>query len=76
MNDKKVVIITGAARGIGAACMRVFAKHDFAVVGLDILQEGQTVAEEIQKESGEALFFKCDVSNEQQVAECVNRVGE
>jgi NAD(P)-dependent dehydrogenase (short-subunit alcohol dehydrogenase family) len=75
MIDKKVVIITGAARGIGAACMRIFAKHDYAVIGLDILPEGQAVTEEIQKDSGEALFLKCDVSDEQQVAACVKQVG-
>ena len=40
MDNKKVAIITGAARGIGAACMRIFAKHDYAVIGLDILADG------------------------------------
>ena len=74
--NKKVVIITGSARGIGAATMRVFAKHDYAVIGLDILPEGQGVADEIRKEGGEALFLQCDVSNEQQVAACVAQVGK
>ena len=76
MTDKKVVVITGAARGIGAACMRVFAKHDYSVIGLDILPEGQAIADEIRKEGGEALFLKCDVSDEEQVAACVKQVGE
>jgi NAD(P)-dependent dehydrogenase (short-subunit alcohol dehydrogenase family) len=76
MGDKKVVIITGAARGIGAACMRIFAKHDCTVIGLDILPEGQAVAERIQKEGGEAQFLTCDVADEKQVAECIRQVGE
>jgi len=74
--DNKVVIITGSARGIGAACMRVFASHDYAVIGLDILPEGKAVAEEIQREGGEVLFLKCDVADEKQVAACVKMVGE
>ncbi len=76
MTDKKVVIITGAARGIGAACMRVFAGHGYAAVGLDLLPEGQAVADEITKAGGEALFLKCDVADEEQVAGCVAQVGE
>jgi NAD(P)-dependent dehydrogenase (short-subunit alcohol dehydrogenase family) len=76
MSKKRVVIITGSARGIGAACMRVFAKHDCATIGLDILPEGQVVAENIQKEGGEALFLHCDVADEKQVAECVHQIGE
>jgi len=76
MGAKKVVIITGAARGIGAACMRTFAKHDYCVIGLDILPEGQTVAKEIQQAGGEAVFFQCDVANEKEVADCVKQVGD
>ena len=76
MSDKKVVIITGSARGIGEATMKIFARHGYAAVGLDILAEGQSVAEEIQKEGGEALFLRCDVSNEEQVAGCVRQASE
>jgi NAD(P)-dependent dehydrogenase (short-subunit alcohol dehydrogenase family) len=76
MGDKKVVIITGAARGIGAACMQIFAKHDYAVIGLDILPDGQKVVKEIQKAGGEALFLLCDVADENQVANCVKQVGD
>ncbi len=56
--------------------MRLFASHGFAAVGLDILPEGQKVAEEINQQGGEALFFPCDVANEVQVRECVRQVGE
>ena len=76
MGDKKVVIITGAARGIGAACMRTFANHGFCVIGLDILPEGQVVADEIQKAGGEARFLQCDVADEKQVADCIKQVGD
>jgi cyclopentanol dehydrogenase len=74
--SKTVVIITGSARGIGAAVMKVFAHHGCIAVGLDILPEGVATADEIRKDGGEALFLKCDVADEIQVADCIAQVGE
>jgi NAD(P)-dependent dehydrogenase (short-subunit alcohol dehydrogenase family) len=76
MGTKKVCIVTGSARGIGAACLRVFARHEYAVIGLDILPDGSHVADEINRQGGECLFLTCDVSDERQVANCVEAVGE
>jgi NAD(P)-dependent dehydrogenase (short-subunit alcohol dehydrogenase family) len=76
MADKKVVIITGSARGIGAATMKIFAQHGYIVVGMDILPEGERIVDEIRKEAGEAVFMLCDVADEKQVAACVAHVGE
>ena len=76
MGAKKVCIITGSARGIGAACLRVFAKHEYAVIGLDLLPEGQQLADAINQQGGECLFLACDVSDEQQVAGCLRIVAD
>jgi NAD(P)-dependent dehydrogenase (short-subunit alcohol dehydrogenase family) len=76
MSATKVVIITGCARGIGAATARVFARHGYAVVGLDVLPDGQAVADDIRREGEECLFLICDVSNEAQVASSVESVGQ
>jgi NAD(P)-dependent dehydrogenase (short-subunit alcohol dehydrogenase family) len=76
MDNIKVVIITGAASGIGAACMRVFARNDYIAVGLDILPEGQEIADNIKSNGGKAVFMDCDVANEPQVAASVRRVGD
>lgn len=74
--NKKVVIITGSARGIGAATLREFASQGYAAVGLDVLAEGENVAKEINQNGGECRFMQCDVSDERRVAECIQAVGD
>jgi NAD(P)-dependent dehydrogenase (short-subunit alcohol dehydrogenase family) len=74
--DKKVAIITGSGRGIGAATLKEFAEHGYAVIGLDILIEGDKAAQEINLKGGECTFMQCDVSDELRVAECLRAVGE
>jgi NAD(P)-dependent dehydrogenase (short-subunit alcohol dehydrogenase family) len=72
---KKVAIVTGGARGIGAATVKVFATHGYAVTSLDVIQaEGQQVCAELQLQGYECQFFNCDVSNEAQVKDCVGKV--
>jgi NAD(P)-dependent dehydrogenase (short-subunit alcohol dehydrogenase family) len=76
MNDQKVVVITGSARGIGAATMKVFAAHGYAAVGLDILEdEGLQIAKEVLFLGGKSLFLKCDVASEAEVAASLQEVG-
>jgi NAD(P)-dependent dehydrogenase (short-subunit alcohol dehydrogenase family) len=75
-SDKKVAVITGSARGIGAATLRVFAEHGYAVIGLDVLPVGEKVAQEISQKGGECTFMLCDVSDEARVAECIAAIGE
>jgi len=74
--DKKVVIITGSARGIGAATLREFASHGYAAVGLDLLPDGEKVAEELRQNGAECSFMQCDVSDERRVAECIHTIGD
>lgn len=58
----KVVIVTGGARGMGAATSRLFAKEGAAVVIADVLvEEGEALAQEI---GDQALFVRLDVRNE------------
>jgi cyclopentanol dehydrogenase len=74
---KRVVIITGSARGIGAATVRIFAKHGYAVIGLDVLaEEGQAVADEVNLQGGDCIHMTCDVSSEERVAACIEAVGK
>ena len=69
----KTVIITGGAKGIGAACARIFIEKDARVCILDIDESGRELAGELGKNS---LFIKCDVSVEKEVMKAVARAIE
>lgn len=63
MRDK-VVIITGAASGIGEATALLFGKEGAKVVVSDINKEGgEDVVKRIEKGGGTASFFKTDVAS-------------
>jgi len=76
MDTRKVVIITGAARGIGSACMQVFTDRGYTAVGIDILPEGNAIVKEINNTGGEAIFLKCDVAKEAQVSHSIDVIYE
>jgi len=64
----KVVVITGARRGMGRADALLFAQKGAKVVVSDIFQEDcQVVVDEIKKKGGEAIAIKCDVSKKTEV---------
>jgi NAD(P)-dependent dehydrogenase (short-subunit alcohol dehydrogenase family) len=61
----KVALISGGARGMGAAEARLFAREGARVVLGDILEaEGKRVEAEIAGGGGEALFGRLDVTSE------------
>lgn len=70
----KVVLITGARRGMGKADALLMAEAGAKVVLADISQEEcQQVADEIKKAGGQALALKCDVSKQKEVEEMVKK---
>lgn len=70
----KVVIVTGAAVGIGQATALAFAREGASVVVADILEaEGIATTREIEKLGARALFVKCDVSVESDVRGLMER---
>ena len=62
----KVAVITGAARGQGAAEARLFAAEGAAVVLTDVqVEDGRRVEAEVAESGGDALFIELDVTSEE-----------
>ncbi|SOC50346.1 3-oxoacyl-[acyl-carrier protein] reductase [Blastococcus aggregatus] len=72
----KVAIVTGAARGIGAATAQRLAQDGFAVAVLDLKAEdcADTVAA-IESAGGRAMAVGADVSDAEQVQAAVDRIA-
>jgi 3-oxoacyl-[acyl-carrier protein] reductase len=75
--QSRVAIVTGAARGIGAAVAKRLAQDGFAVGVVDLTEDNckDTVAA-IQEAGGTALAVGADVSDAEQVAAAVNTVAD
>lgn len=74
--SKKILLVTGASRGIGAATATLAARQGYAVC-VNYLHN-QTAAEKvvdaIVKQGGEAIAIAADVGNEQEVIELFQKI--
>jgi len=78
--ENKVALITGGSSGIGKETCLLFAKEGAKVIVVDInVKEGKKTVKEITEAKGEALFYKADVSNQddcrKMVAYAVKKYG-
>jgi NAD(P)-dependent dehydrogenase (short-subunit alcohol dehydrogenase family) len=69
----KVVAITGASRGIGAAAARVFAEAGARVVLL--ARSGREIAEVAEEIGGDALAIPCDIGDAGAVETAMQKIG-
>ena len=76
--NERVVLVTGASRGIGAATAKLLAAHG-AAVAVNYLQNekaAKAVVDAITNEGGRALAVQADVREQSQVEAMVARVSE
>jgi NAD(P)-dependent dehydrogenase (short-subunit alcohol dehydrogenase family) len=73
--DQRVVVVTGAASGIGKATAQTFAADGAIVACLDLNTIGaEATARLIHLERGHARPYRCDVSDPGDVDKVVNRI--
>lgn len=61
---QKWAVVTGGARGIGAATVRQFAAQGFAVAALDVnVERGEALAAELRGQGAHVQFHACDVAD-------------
>ena len=71
--EGKVAFISGGARGMGAAEVRLFAAEGASVAFGDVLEaEGQALAGEIHDSGGQALFVTLDVTSAAQWQQAID----
>lgn len=67
--EGKVIVITGAAKGIGRGCAEMVAREGGRVVVADVLEEaGKATVDVIRTSGGEAAFVRTDVLDEESCA--------
>src|SRR2546430_15689084 len=77
MNEKRVALVTGGSRGIGAAIVRRLAKDGFHVVAVARNAEKlNQLCQAIAGEGGSAEAVVCDIADSKGLAEAIEKTAE
>ena len=73
---RKIALITGGSRGIGAACVRLFARSGWSVVFIAnrSADKAQTLTDELRADGCDVAFRLCDLSDGAQAASVVAEI--
>ena len=75
--EGKVALITGGARGMGAAEAKLFSREGAKVVIADVLEEeGRQTEAEINETGGDAIFVRLDVTQQSEWDAAISRTVE
>ncbi|UTC24215.1 SDR family oxidoreductase [Candidatus Comchoanobacter bicostacola] len=75
--SQPVVLMTGATRGVGLAIAAKFAQEGAALVMLvkdHASEESKKVCEELGTLGGSAVMFQCDIRNDSEIIESIDKV--
>ncbi|GAA0472065.1 SDR family NAD(P)-dependent oxidoreductase [Alkalibacillus silvisoli] len=76
--EGKKIVVTGGARGMGAATVRSYVKEGAIVASLDVLDDlGEEVVNEVnQAGPGKAIYYHCDLQNRSEIESVFKQVSE
>src|SRR5215203_4294025 len=73
----KVAVVTGSSSGIGEATVRALVAEGAAVVaGARRMERLEALVESVSHDGGKAIAVECDVTDEQQAHDLVDRAVE
>lgn len=77
MSDKRLAVVTGAARGIGRAIVLALLKQGRTVAGLDLNAEQLRQLETVAKEAGFSVITRCvDITNDAKLTETLDNLSD
>ncbi len=73
--ENKIAVVTGGARGIGQAVSELFAQEGATVIIMDLLPQGQAVADGIKASGGKAEYHSISVTDKAAVENLFNHIN-
>lgn len=77
MSEKKLAVVTGAARGIGRAIVLELARQGRIVAGLDVNAEQLKELEKVVSDAGYSVITKCiDITKTELLTDCLESLAK